>query len=92
MVMAPVKFEEHMKAALGNRKLDPSKDGWSMLSARLDDEESKKRPIWLWMAVAAGITGFIFIATLVSYNVAITATPDANFVDTNDKINKEMSQ
>lgn len=84
MVMAPIKFEEHMKEALGNRKLDPSKDGWSKLSARLDAEENKKKPIWLWMAVAAGIAGFIFIATTVFNTEAISTTPDANFVDVND--------
>ena len=83
MVMAPIKFEEHIKESLGNRKLEPSKDSWSKLNNRLENDAQKKKPIWLWMAVAATVAGFIFLATTV-FNTEATTQPESNMVNVDD--------
>ena len=40
--MAPLKFEEHIKEKLEQRKLQPSADAWQRLNEHLDDDSAKK--------------------------------------------------
>ena len=50
--MAPIKFEEDIRDKLAERRIEPSLGSWDKLSAQLD-QDSKGRPKFWWLAVAA---------------------------------------
>ena len=64
--MAPLKFEEHIKEKLEQRKLQPSADAWQKLNDQLDDDASKKnnKTFW-WIGIAASIVGVLLVVTVV---------------------------
>ena len=52
--MAPIKFEEHIKEQLEERRIEPSAAGWERLSGQLDMQQGKKKnKRVLWMSIAA---------------------------------------
>mgnify|MGYP005817231773 CR=1 FL=1 len=52
--MAPIKFEEHIKEQLEERRISPSAASWEKLSTRLDDNENRQKSNkkW-WLGIAA---------------------------------------
>ncbi|WBL26233.1 hypothetical protein [Zunongwangia sp. HGR-M22] len=52
--MAPIKFEEHVKERLEERRISPSEGSWEKLNARLDKNENqqKSNKKW-WLGIAA---------------------------------------
>ena len=63
--MAPLKFEEHIKDQMEQRKLQPSADAWQKLNEQLDDESEKKnnKAFW-WFGIAASIIGVLLVVTV----------------------------
>ena len=72
MVMAPNKFENHIKKQLEDREIRPSSNAWLKLSNRLDEAaiEQPKRRNYFWYAVAACVVGLIILSA-----VFFNATP-----------------
>ncbi|WP_054851920.1 hypothetical protein [Olleya sp. ITB9] len=65
--MAPNKFENHLKETLDRRTITPSKNAWSQLDSRLDNQQSKRKfPFWL-LGLAATFTG-VFLAVFLFNN------------------------
>jgi len=63
--MAPIKFEENIREKLQERELQPSKEAWGKLSAKLDAQlPHKKNNTFLWLAVAASFVGILLVTTL----------------------------
>lgn len=53
--MAPIKFEEHVKEKLDERKIQPSAGSWDQLNSRLNNDTDKNSGRKWWVsAVAAG--------------------------------------
>lgn len=66
--MAPNKFENHLKETLDRRTITPSKDAWSQLDSRLDNQQSKRKfPFWL-LGLAATFTGVCLAVFLFNNN------------------------
>lgn len=64
--MAPLKFEEHIKDKMEQRKLQPSADAWERLNNQLDSDASKKKnnkAFW-WLGIAASIVGVFLVVTV----------------------------
>ena len=70
------KFEKHIKTKLQEREIQPSANAWSKITSELNDDDAKKKPVYLWMGIAAsvvvliGITMFYF-----NGNTAVTKIP-----------------
>ncbi len=65
--MAPLKFEEDIKEKLEERVIKPSVSSWEQLAERLDDvpsQQSKKKAIFRYMAIAACFTGILILSTV----------------------------
>lgn len=62
--MAPIKFEENIREKLQERELQPGKETWEKLAARLDlQKPPKKSTPFLWMA--ASFIGAVIMASLI---------------------------
>ena len=73
-------FEGKIKKQMLDREIAPSAGSWDKLSSRLDAQEEKKKPLVLWMGIAASIIGGILILSLVFNNSTPSVTPQ--IVDT----------
>ena len=52
-VMAPIKFEEHIKERLEKREIKPSADSWERLNKKLDNKSGKNdRKTWIFLVAA----------------------------------------
>jgi hypothetical protein len=70
--MAPIKLEDHIREEFEAREIAPSAGAWDKLEAKLDKEQGKKRPLFIWYAIAASIVGIIFIASQFFFNEEAT--------------------
>ncbi len=61
--MAPIKLEDHIREQFEEREIAPSAGAWDKLESKLDKEQGKKRPLFIWYAVAASIIGMVFITS-----------------------------
>jgi len=61
--MAPIKLEDHIREQFEEREIAPSAGAWDKLEARLDKDQGKKRPLFVWYAIAASIIGIVFISS-----------------------------
>ena len=86
--MAPIKFEENIREKLQERELEPNKDSWEKLSARLGHSQAPKSNRRLWMAVAAGFMGLLLVVSYV-LNSGDEAQP-VQLVDENSTIPSEV--
>ena len=67
--MAPIKFEEHIKSQLEERRITPSADLWNQLDDKLEGEETRKtKTLYWWIGVAASLVGVVFMVTLLFGN------------------------
>ena len=73
--MGTERFGDKIKQKLLDREITPSADSWDKLSARLDETQQKKKPIVLWMGIAASIIGGILILSLVFNTSNIADSP-----------------
>ena len=62
--MAPIKFEEHIKDKLEERRIQPSHQAWDKLSERLDNQENNNgnKSYW-WLGIAASVIGVLFVVS-----------------------------
>jgi len=56
------KFEKHIKTKLQEREIQPSENAWSKISSELKDDDAKKKPVYLWIGVAASIVVLLGVA------------------------------
>lgn len=95
--MAPLKFEEHIKDKLEQRKLQPSVDAWQKLNDQLDDNTAKKKnkTFW-WFGIAAGFVGVLLVVTVMmnseKENTVLPTVVDTEHVDSviHDEIGSEL--
>ncbi|WP_339665951.1 hypothetical protein [Maribacter arcticus] len=56
------KFEKHIKSQFKDREIQPSENAWEKISSELNSDTSKKKPVYLWMGIAASVMVLIGIA------------------------------
>jgi hypothetical protein len=56
------KFEKHIKSQFKDREIQPSENAWEKISSELNSNTSKKKPVYLWMGIAASVMVLIGIA------------------------------
>ncbi|WP_419212444.1 hypothetical protein ACNR9Q_17150 [Maribacter sp. X9] len=49
------KFEKHIREKLQDREIRPSSTAWERISGDLNTSSSPKKPVYLWMGIAASI-------------------------------------
>lgn len=70
------KFEKHIKTKLQEREIQPSANAWSKITSELNDDDAKKKPVYLWMGIAASVVVLIGIAMFYfNDNTAATKMP-----------------
>lgn len=87
--MAPIKFEEHIKEKLEDRRVKPSKQAWDKLSERLDAQDKNKinTPYW-WLGIAASIIGVLFVVfQFLNSDTKINISP--TIVETEETISQD---
>jgi len=62
--MAPNKLEDRIREQLQEREIQPSKDAWSKMEARLGDETKTTGNNRFWYAIAAGFVGILILASV----------------------------
>lgn len=94
--MAPIKFEEHIKDQLEERRIEPSAAGWERISGQLEMRQGKKKnKRVLWMSIAASfIIGVGLTAVLLQEDATdvgpVVITPEKT--DTQEVIKKDSEQ
>jgi hypothetical protein len=88
--MAPIKFEEHIKEKLEQRKLQPSNVAWQKLSNQLDADVSKKnsKSFW-WLAIAASFVGVLITVSVLMNSEEKNTTPIIVDTETINKLDKK---
>ncbi|SIR08704.1 hypothetical protein [Maribacter ulvicola] len=56
------KFEKHIKDKFQEREIQPSENAWSKIASELNDDAPKKKPVYLWMGVAASVVVLLGVA------------------------------
>tara|TARA_R110002074_G_scaffold86875_1_gene191735 strand:- start:7652 stop:8404 length:753 start_codon:yes stop_codon:yes gene_type:complete len=56
------KFEKHIKSQFKDREIQPSEHAWEKISSELNSGTPKKKPVYLWMGIAASVMVLISIA------------------------------
>ncbi|MEP2059035.1 MAG: hypothetical protein ABJJ05_14580 [Maribacter litoralis] len=81
------KFEKHIKAKFQDWEILPSENAWAKIASELKDDESKKKPVYLWMGVAASIVVLLGVALFYFNGSAVSNELPTEIVDT-EKENK----
>ncbi|WP_459210705.1 hypothetical protein [Aquimarina rhabdastrellae] len=90
--MAPLKFEEDIKEKLDERVIKPSVSSWEQLAERLDEvplQQSKKKAILRYMAIAACFIGILILSTV--YTIDIEKQNHIDIVESIEE-NEEIKQ
>lgn len=83
--MAPIKFEEHIKDQLEERRIQPSAAGWERISGQLEIHQGKKKSKRvLWMSIAASFVIGVAIAALFFQGAGNTTVPIVAVPDSED--------
>ncbi|WP_299801012.1 hypothetical protein [uncultured Maribacter sp.] len=79
------KFENHIKSKFQEREINPSENAWSKISLELNNDDTRKKPVYLWLGVAASIVVLLGVA-LFYFNSAneLNESP-IELVDVEDK-------
>ncbi|TLP73058.1 hypothetical protein [Maribacter sp. ACAM166] len=56
------KFEKHIRSQFKEREINPSVNAWEKISAELTTEVSTKKPVYMWMGIAASVVVLIGIS------------------------------
>jgi len=79
--MAPIKFEDHIKEKLEQRRLPPSINAWETLQNKLEAKQaSKSNKTFWWLGIAASFIGILIVAS-VFFNKKNDNTIEQNVVD-----------
>ena len=80
--MAPIKFEEHIKEQLEERRISASAASWEKLSARLDENENRQKSNKKWwlgiaalLVIAISVGGFMLKSENGTIEEQIVETP-----------------
>jgi hypothetical protein len=79
------KFEKHIKAKLQEREINPSENAWSKISSELKNDEIKKKPVYLWLGVAASIVVLLGVALFYFNSANELNESSIELVDVEDK-------
>jgi len=81
--MAPIKFEEHIKEQLEERRISASAASWEKLSARLDENENRQKSNKKWwlgiaalLVIAIAVGGFMLKSENGTIEEQIVNTPN----------------
>ncbi|GAA3562559.1 hypothetical protein [Snuella lapsa] len=66
--MDPIKFDEHIKETLSNRKIKPSEAAWDKLSDCLETKGSRIDNRKAWLFAAASVIAIFLVTTQFFYN------------------------
>ncbi|WP_405383790.1 hypothetical protein [Maribacter sp. LLG6340-A2] len=80
------KFEKHIKAKLQEREILPSENAWAKIASELNDD-AKKKPVYLWMGIAANIVVLLGVA-LFYFNGSAVSNELPNEIVDKEKENK----
>lgn len=72
--MGPNKYDKDFRAKLINREITPSADSWNKLDAMLSATQEKKKKPMIWLYVAAGIVGLLFVGNLFMMQLGDSST------------------
>ena len=56
------KFEKHIKTKFQEREIQPSENAWEKISSELNTDDRKRKPVYLWVGIAASIMVLVGIA------------------------------
>ena len=56
------KFEKHIKTKFQEREIQPSENAWKKISLELNTDDRKKKPVYLWVGIAASVMVLVGIA------------------------------
>lgn len=73
--MPRLDFEKQFARQLKNREILPSANSWEKLQGKLEREEKKKTPLYLWVGMAASLVGAILVLNFM-YNDPVTEVPE----------------
>lgn len=76
------KFEKHIKAKFQEREMLPSENAWAKIASELKDDDAKKKPVYLWMGIAASIVVLLGIALFYFNGNAVSNELPTEIVDT----------
>lgn len=79
------KFEKHIKVKFQEREINPSENAWSKISSELNNDESEKKPVYLWMGIAASIVVLVGIALFYFNGSVVNNELPTEIVDTEKK-------
>ncbi|UAB84601.1 hypothetical protein INR75_00755 [Zunongwangia sp. SCSIO 43204] len=92
--MAPIKFEDHIKEQLEERRISPSASGWEKLNARLDENENRQKSNKKWwlgiaalLVIAVAVGGFMLKSENGTIEEQIVDTPSEK---TSEEITKPV--
>ncbi|MDF4204693.1 hypothetical protein PXD56_17110 [Maribacter sp. SA7] len=75
------KFEKHIKTKFQEREIKPSENAWSKIASELKDDDAKKKPVYLWMGIAASVVVLIGVAFFYFNGSAVVNSSPAEIVD-----------
>ena len=91
--MAPIKFEEHIKEQLEERRISPSAASWEKLSARLDENENRQKSNKKWwlgiaalLVIAISVGGFMLKSENGTIEEQIVETPSKEFTKPDENL------
>ena len=94
--MAPIKFEEHIKEQLEERRISPSAGSWEKLNARLDENENQQKTNKKWwlgiaalLVIAISVGGFMLKSENGTIEEQIVDTPSEK---TSEEITKPVEK
>lgn len=56
------KFEKHIKTKFQEREIHPSENAWKKISSELNTDDRKRKPVYLWVGIAASVMVLVGIA------------------------------
>lgn len=90
--MAPIKFEDNIRARLEQREIKPSAEAWQKLEAALDQEAkpAKTRKGYGWVLIAASFIGILILAGRYVFQEEMDKNPVNQVVETPTEMQNEQ--
>ncbi|MEC8682283.1 MAG: hypothetical protein VXX80_01225, partial [Bacteroidota bacterium] len=89
--MAPIKFEDNIRARLEHREIKPSAEAWQKLEASLDQEAkpAKSKKSYGWVLIAASFIGILILAGRYVFQDEMDKNPVNQVVETPAEMQKQ---
>ncbi|MEE3226396.1 MAG: hypothetical protein VX253_10815 [Bacteroidota bacterium] len=90
--MAPIKFEDNIRARLEHREIKPSAEAWQKLEASLDQEAkpAKSKKSYGWVLIAASFIGILILAGRYVFQDEMDKNPVNQVVETPTEMQNEQ--